>query len=427
VLSADPIDTGSLGAELAGLTERIPLVLVHGIRSDHTLWGPFLQGFAGDPFLRRKFKPYDFEYTAFQSRILPGDPLTIRQLGADLGEAIAADAALRGRPLSVLAHSMGGLVARSFMEEWTDGSLRGGDRLLRLTTLATPHHGTPLADNADLTSILDVVREQGQDMAWDKFDGTDTAGHTNAWLRCLNDSSQTPFSGESCADPAERLRPRFFEKIFAFGAETGSTYSDPAYQIGDTLLTFHPPLGHFQDNDGVVPVASARFDGWPVAARALVPRCDHSLLPQGQCAVDGRSIFPGALGPLVLIAADRMTYQPGEPMALTISARRSLTADGDGVDVFFASLSDDGTMLWLGPAGLTPTATPVLRGLSVPDLDDGGPVSFTDVRPGRHAWVLYLVKPGSGVIDYSLAVYTIAAPASPPVGPDAPVPRGAGE
>jgi triacylglycerol esterase/lipase EstA (alpha/beta hydrolase family) len=423
VLAAHPIDGGALGEEIGGVPERIPLVLIHGIRSDHTLWDPFLQGLAGDPFLRRKFKPYYFEFAAFQSRILPGDPLAIRQLGASLGDAIASDPALRGRPLSVLAHSMGGLVARSFMQEWTDGSLRGGDRVLRVTTLATPHHGTPLADDAELTASLDVVREQGQDMAWDKFDGTDTVGHANAWLRCLNDSPQIPFSGESCADPAERLHPRFFEKVFAFGADTGTTYSDPALEFGDVLLTLHPPLGHFRDNDGVVPVASALFDGWPVAKRVLVRACDHSLIARGQCEVDGRPLFPGVLGPLVLLGAEKRSYEPGELIALTVSARRALTADADdAVDVFFGSISDDGTMLWFDGAGhVTSVETPVLRGLSVADLDDV-PLSLTDTRSGRHAWFLYLAKPGGDVVDYSLAVYTIRAAASRPVGQATPVP-----
>ena len=48
----------------------------------------------------------------------------------------------------ILAHSMGGLVARAYMAE-TDG----GDKVAKLITLATPHHGTPAANSATRNAI----------------------------------------------------------------------------------------------------------------------------------------------------------------------------------------------------------------------------------------------------------------------------------
>ena len=416
VLSAHPLDSAGLGEEILGLSERIPLVLVHGILSDHRVWDAYAGDVTGDAFLRRKFKPYYFEYTAFQSQILPGDPRTIRQIGAAFGDAIEG-AALRDRPLSIVAHSMGGLVARSFMQEWTLGARRGGDRTLRLTTLATPHHGTPIADEADLATLADVVLEQSRDLAWDKFDGTDATGHTNAWLRCLNDSPSTHFDTESCATDAERQQPRFFERVVAIGAGANGTFSDSLLQLGALFLSRQPPVGHFADNDGVVSVPSALFEGWPVLSRLRVGSCDHFRLPRGECQPGGQSLFPRLLGPLAWVGTDRRSYRPDQPIVLTFESRAGLAGDTTGVDLFFGNVSEDGTVWWLGVDGRWTTAeVPAAVGWTVPDLA-GISVAFTDGRPGRHAWLVRLVRPGTGIVDYSLAVYTID-PLAPPADGD---------
>ena len=69
---------------------------------------------------------------------------------------------LNGRPLIIVAHSLGGIVARQFMSRYrfpdalgpgldghADGNLKGklgGEAVTRLITLATPHLGSPGAD-----------------------------------------------------------------------------------------------------------------------------------------------------------------------------------------------------------------------------------------------------------------------------------------
>lgn len=46
------------------------------------------------------------------------------------------------KPILIIAHSMGGLVARSFMQQhWFPDGPQSGERVLRLITLATMHHG----------------------------------------------------------------------------------------------------------------------------------------------------------------------------------------------------------------------------------------------------------------------------------------------
>lgn len=88
-----------------------------------------------------------------------------------------------GGKLVFLAHSMGGLVARSLLEEhdgiWTADANRlgtGRQILGGLITLGTPHHGSPLAlptwggMGADVATL---GRDQpgSQDLYWDNYDG----------------------------------------------------------------------------------------------------------------------------------------------------------------------------------------------------------------------------------------------------------------
>ncbi len=89
----------------------------------------------------------------------------------------------------IVAHSRGGLVTRAFMEKWPSG----GDQVLMALTLATPHHGSPLAvpdwtfhtlsrgfDTRRYTAefLYSLVRDNfnseepgSTDLAWDNFDG----------------------------------------------------------------------------------------------------------------------------------------------------------------------------------------------------------------------------------------------------------------
>lgn len=64
---------------------------------------------------------------------------------ADLADQIAGTGATT---ISVIAHSMGGLVARYFLESGDFNSRRGFSLVRILITLGTPHRGTPLALSA---------------------------------------------------------------------------------------------------------------------------------------------------------------------------------------------------------------------------------------------------------------------------------------
>lgn len=169
ILVADEWDTCVLGG-------RTPLIVIHGLHGNQVAgvddigllnrdyFGPFLAGgfyhsagpvpCTSDPTrpLFDRYKVYRFHYVS--------DAHTVSEIGHALANAIAAldDAggvdSFADREIVLLAHSMGGLVARSFMTEWltesanspTYAGLPAGARVSRLLTLATPHHGSPGAN-----------------------------------------------------------------------------------------------------------------------------------------------------------------------------------------------------------------------------------------------------------------------------------------
>jgi triacylglycerol esterase/lipase EstA (alpha/beta hydrolase family) len=238
--------------DFTALDNRIPLVLIHGIHgvkdwnNDGQLqdyeaieqlagWDNFLTYYQNSADLKAKFKVYRFAYLSDQQ---PDG--TVWQIARALRNKIDDQidkGAFPDTQIVILAHSMGGLVARSYMEQhhhYTglyNGTV-GGDRVLNLITLATPHHGSPganhdsrseLAFNADVRDIrlswgsfwgigndwgtvvsassafywthdwdhVSYNEPNRKDLLWDNFDGIMPANNNdiNSWLSNLNTDS----------------------------------------------------------------------------------------------------------------------------------------------------------------------------------------------------------------------------------------------
>lgn len=182
--SADAYDSNPLGS-------RTPLILIHGWCGNQAdTWGDFRQFFyeAGNP-LNSQFKLYYFNFDS-GGNWLP-DSLTcpdkntdhtwtrVRSLAVELEMALENDLDIGSeREISILTHSLGGLIARSFMQE-----LGRYNRTRVLITLATPHHGTIRADDVDPDVFPELTA-----LYWDKykFDPLRILESPNNSLRCLN-------------------------------------------------------------------------------------------------------------------------------------------------------------------------------------------------------------------------------------------------
>ncbi|MDB5817001.1 MAG: permease [Rhizobacter sp.] len=103
------------------------VVLVHGLVCNRGLWNPWMPRLQalGVPYVALSLEPV----------FAP-----IESYGAQLDEAVRRMETLTGMPPVVVAHSMGGLVVRS----WLSGLAREAFPH-RVITVGTPHHGTFLA------------------------------------------------------------------------------------------------------------------------------------------------------------------------------------------------------------------------------------------------------------------------------------------
>ena len=197
--SAKPMVTGPVGSYTFLYTDgstdptdyRTPLILIHGIEGGTVswqngvqtattdTWDKFLEYYnqSCDPLtnqgcdLQNTYRIYEFIYQS--------DLYSVYDLAGSLRNQI--DAAVSAHlmpdgPVVLLAHSMGGLIARSYMSQYQtnqgasnyNGQL-AGERVLKLITLGTPHHGTPIANGPSRDTLLtnaDAFVQFLPDAAW---------------------------------------------------------------------------------------------------------------------------------------------------------------------------------------------------------------------------------------------------------------------
>jgi len=336
-LVADESDTDPVGA-------RIPLILVHGIHGNQnpqdgtdtiayknrSYWESFLGYFGTDAAFRSRYKIFRFHYVS--------DVYPVQEIARAFRNHL--DAAVDGGtlpdvPFVLIAHSMGGLVARSYMQEHahTTGvycGQRGGDRIAKLITLATPHHGTPAANDAPridpivypgwafaLTIIdrvywcaefpcvsdefVDVTEPNRSDLRWDSYNGlegyNDCPRECNAWLQTLNadgtyDGKLTAYSGfinssnSSLYNALDALGP--FELLAWLSAQT-RTDAEKLAAVAVILKKVYPSF----DNDGLVPFDSGAFHDHPLPTRVECPGYDHLDMKdsKSQSCANGRTLF----------------------------------------------------------------------------------------------------------------------------------------
>ena len=132
-------------------SDEFPVLLVHGLSCNRGNWFWFRRRLE-----RRGYRVYTLDYTPPLARIASYAPQVARAIDEVLAAAGAGQLVLVG-------HSMGGLVARAYLDQF------GGDKIRHVITLGTPHLGTWMARLAlgpnlrdmDLDSVwLEGLRER---------------------------------------------------------------------------------------------------------------------------------------------------------------------------------------------------------------------------------------------------------------------------
>lgn len=143
---------GAMGVALnEPLGNRTPVILIHGIHGNRknnsdTVSNLNVKYFenlirylnSGGSAYNSAFKTYSFHYVS--------DRHTTQEIAKALRDRIDETCEFGDKPVIIVAHSMGGIVARQYMLQATNrGTYAGqqaGVRVQKLITLATPHHGT---------------------------------------------------------------------------------------------------------------------------------------------------------------------------------------------------------------------------------------------------------------------------------------------
>jgi pimeloyl-ACP methyl ester carboxylesterase len=185
-LLADPSDSMPLG-------NRTPLILIHGIHgnaTDVTTCGIFscsttklddATGFFESHYfdnlisflsaLSSQYKIYRFHYVSDRYRVY----VLAQSLRNRLDRLRRDDPNFLGKKYVIVAHSMGGLIARSYMNEHNNdygpkAGQRGGESVIKLITLATPHQGSPGANGTLLRRHGDASDNEEWNTALNKAD-----------------------------------------------------------------------------------------------------------------------------------------------------------------------------------------------------------------------------------------------------------------
>ena len=127
-MSRNPRERQPTAGPAAAASSAGPVLLIHGFLCNRAIWRPLearldAAGFA--PVRAVNLEPLCDDID-LQARSLEPELLALHQKS-------------NGARVAIVAHSMGGLVVRSFLRT------AGSDMISRIVTIAAPHHGTRLA------------------------------------------------------------------------------------------------------------------------------------------------------------------------------------------------------------------------------------------------------------------------------------------
>lgn len=214
---------------------KYPIVLHHGFMA-----GAKMGGFVGAKafFEKHKCKAFETEVAAVQTAAYRG-----AQLKKSIEKILESTGAEK---VHIVAHSQGGLDAR-----YAISALGLGERVASLSTLGTPHGGTPLADLALKTSgpMAKKALSAMLDMMGRSINGSTPEPDTMAAVESLSEAYMKTFNSEVRDDPNVLYQ--------SWSAKSGSGSGD---QMKTLMMLSHGILSLAAGaNDGVVPERSAHW------------------------------------------------------------------------------------------------------------------------------------------------------------------------
>jgi hypothetical protein len=365
-----------------------PLILIHGIHGTGVdegcamadpvatdgkpvdcYWWPLIDHLKkNNTAVWRKTRIYIYRYLSDR------DYDTIR-IGKELRARVDA-LGLRSN-LVLVAHSMGGIVARNFLDYQPAGSnVRGYDMTTVLLTLATPHHGTPIANrewrNWTANTLTNSVTPAGNldffdfvywsvvnskhliknpgapsrsDLRWDDYDGLFAAArqHFGNQVNEENPILRSTFSTTNARKIiayAGYMDPKRFTLIDDFPRDLEAYLTKSGWSPAQSAASEHRYLEVFatmmavylkkNENDGMVPIDSSRFDRNPyVAARRTFWNYDHADMKGNKPGIDARALTNGDLFFYLNQDLDEvLRHQGPPPQLLAVSLLPATVASG---------------------------------------------------------------------------------------------------
>lgn len=318
-------------------TPRTPVILIHGIHGNrhdgvdsidqlypHYFHNLILSLNESGASYNDHYKTYKFHYVS--------DRYTTQEIAQALRDRIDEMCEFGNKELIIVAHSMGGIVARHYLLQTTNrGTYSGqaaGERVRKLLTLATLHHGTYGANG--LARVMDEFRP----WEWANASAIFAAGDAGYWSirngcsncanpfntqlpnrgsllwnnnfdsrfgpvilnqlpwEIANDLPDTTFYNNKITaywgeiSPSWRLlnvQPHDLVAMIAHGGEgvgddiglAAAAYLIQAADEGSLSVVPAP------ENDGLVPIESARFDGANGVSRVHCAGFNHRNMKEG--------------------------------------------------------------------------------------------------------------------------------------------------
>jgi hypothetical protein len=209
--------------------DRTPIILIHGIGAEtdrnYFNWARFLEFTDAKPEFQKHYKVYLYRYDTTRSV-----PDLSKDLQEDLLEFVSS---LHGRKIRILAYSEGGLLTRNVMQDPVINA-----HTERVITIATPFHGSPLANP-------DWVKEELKEES--SFSAVKMTNSLSYWIAKKkyptfeSDFQWDNFDKALSYQPAEQPKKpsdyvtAYSNKLITYGSYFGGSEVDPNGELPKAL------------------------------------------------------------------------------------------------------------------------------------------------------------------------------------------------